>query len=49
MYQEKGLYLPYNEILKKILKVPVILIGDTSQVQNIMYAIWNAYEVARNI
>jgi len=27
MYQEKGLYLPYNEILKKILKVPVITAG----------------------
>lgn len=27
MYQVKGLYLPYNEILKKILKVPVITAG----------------------
>jgi 2-enoate reductase len=27
MYQEKGLYLPYNEILKSILKVPVITAG----------------------
>jgi 2-enoate reductase len=27
MYQKKGLYLPYNEILKKILKVPVITAG----------------------
>lgn len=27
MYQEKGLYLPYNEILKNILKVPVITAG----------------------
>lgn len=27
MYQEKGLYLPYNEILKKALKVPVITAG----------------------
>ncbi|MBI6872164.1 FAD-dependent oxidoreductase [Clostridium aciditolerans] len=27
MYQEKGLYLPYNEILKKVLKVPVITAG----------------------
>jgi 2-enoate reductase len=25
------------------------LIGDAQQVQNIMYAIWGAYEVARNI
>ncbi|ALA40648.1 MULTISPECIES: oxidoreductase [Paenibacillus] len=27
MYQEKGLYLPYNKILKTILKVPVITAG----------------------
>ncbi|WP_371362398.1 Cinnamate reductase [Sporomusa rhizae] len=27
MYQEKGLYLPYNAILKKVLKVPVITAG----------------------
>ena len=27
MYQEKGLYLPFNEILKNILKVPVITAG----------------------
>lgn len=27
MYQEKGLYLPYNEILKKVLNVPVITAG----------------------
>lgn len=27
MYHEKGLYLPYNEILKKALKVPVITAG----------------------
>ncbi|BCN31157.1 FAD-dependent oxidoreductase [Anaeromicropila herbilytica] len=27
MYQEKGLYLPYNEILKSVLKVPVITAG----------------------
>lgn len=24
-------------------------VGDSSQVHNIMYAVWNAYEVARNI
>lgn len=41
---EKSLY---NEIRFEIPKVH--LIGDASQVQNIMYAIWNAYEVARNI
>ncbi len=27
MYQEKGLYLPYNEILKKTVSVPVITAG----------------------
>ncbi|WP_192457033.1 FAD-dependent oxidoreductase [Musicola keenii] len=27
MYQDKGLYLPYNEILKRILNVPVITAG----------------------
>jgi 2-enoate reductase len=25
------------------------LIGDAKQVQNIMYAVWDAYEVTRNI
>lgn len=41
---EKSLY---DEIKFEMPKVH--LIGDASQVQNIMYAIWNAYEVARNI
>ncbi|MBD7912839.1 MULTISPECIES: FAD-dependent oxidoreductase [Clostridium] len=41
---EKSLY---NDIKFEMPKVH--LIGDASQVQNIMYAIWNAYEVARNI
>ena len=27
MYQDKGLYLPYNRILKEVLKVPVITAG----------------------
>ena len=27
MYQKKGLYLPYNDMLKKVLKVPVITAG----------------------
>ncbi|WP_432452790.1 FAD-dependent oxidoreductase [Agarivorans sp. QJM3NY_29] len=27
MYQEKGLYLPYNQILKEVLQVPVITAG----------------------
>ena len=31
-------------------EVPAVhLLGDAKQVQNIMYAIWDAYEVARNI
>ncbi|SKC76833.1 FAD-dependent oxidoreductase [Maledivibacter halophilus] len=37
----------YNEITFDIPNVK--LIGDANKVQNIMYAIWNAYEVARNI
>ncbi|OOM74183.1 2-enoate reductase FldZ [Clostridium puniceum] len=41
---EKSLY---NDI--RFEKPKVHLVGDASQVQNIMYAIWNAYEVARNI
>ena len=41
---EKSLY---NDIRFEMPKVH--LIGDASQVQNIMYAIWDAYEVARNI
>ena len=37
----------YDEIK---LEVPqTYLLGDANQVQNIMYAIWNAYEVSRNI
>ena len=37
----------YDEIR---LEVPqTYLLGDANQVQNIMYAIWNAYEVSRNI
>ena len=27
MYQEKGLYLPYNEILKNTVDVPMITAG----------------------
>lgn len=27
MYQKKGLYLPYNEILKKVVDVPIITAG----------------------
>ncbi|MCC3866790.1 FAD-dependent oxidoreductase [Terrisporobacter mayombei] len=41
---EKSLY---DEI--KFLHPRVRMIGDANKVQNIMYAIWDAYEVARNI
>ncbi|HEY8910449.1 MAG TPA: FAD-dependent oxidoreductase [Desulfosporosinus sp.] len=37
----------YNEIKNDINDIH--LLGDARQVQNIMYAIWDAYEVARNI
>lgn len=37
----------YNDIKFDIPNIH--LIGDANKVQNIMYAIWNAYEVARNI
>ncbi|MGB5822743.1 MAG: FAD-dependent oxidoreductase [Proteocatella sp.] len=37
----------YNEIKFDIPNAHII--GDANKVQNIMYAIWNAYEVARNI
>jgi len=37
----------YNEIKFEVPNVH--LLGDAMQVQNIMYAIWNAYEVSRNI
>jgi 2-enoate reductase len=37
----------YDEIKFNVPQVH--LLGDARQVQNIMYAIWNAYEVARNI
>lgn len=41
---ENALY----ESLKMIDK-PIFNVGDSRQVHNIMYAIWDAYEVARNI
>ena len=41
---EKSLY---DKI--KFLHPNVRVIGDANKVQNIMYAIWDAYEVARNI
>jgi 2-enoate reductase len=38
----------YNE-LKDALEVPVYNIGDSRNVHNIMYAIWDAYEIAREM
>lgn len=37
----------YNQMKDGIANIH--LIGDAQQVQNIMYAIWGAYEVARNV
>ena len=37
----------YDEL--KVLDIPVYNVGDSSKVHNIMYSIWNAYEVARNL
>ncbi|WP_256131534.1 FAD-dependent oxidoreductase [Anaerovorax odorimutans] len=37
----------YSEL--KDLEIPVYNIGDSQRVHNIMYAIWDAYELARNI
>lgn len=37
----------YNEL--KDLEVPVYNLGDSRQVHNIMYSIWNAYELARDL
>ena len=42
---EDGLY----KELKDALKVPVYNIGDSRNVHNIMYAIWEAYEIAREM
>lgn len=41
-----------NDAIYKSLKdmeIPVYNIGDSSKVHNIMYSIWNTYELARNI
>ena len=41
-----------NNMLYEQLKdseIPVYNIGDSRQVHNIMYAIWNAYELARGL
>lgn len=37
----------YNEL--KDMEIPVYNIGDSQRVHNIMYAIWDAYELARNL
>lgn len=37
----------YNSL--KDLEIPVYNTGDSNQVHNIMYAIWNAYELARDL
>ncbi|MGM3162979.1 FAD-dependent oxidoreductase [Dickeya undicola] len=39
MYQDKGLYLPYNEILKRILTVPVITAGRMEDPDRASHAI----------
>ena len=41
---EDGLYKSLKD-----LDIPVYNIGDSSQVHNIMYAIWNAYELTRDL
>lgn len=44
-------YKSENKLYESIknLNKPVYNIGDSAQVHNIMYAIWNAYEIAREI
>ena len=44
-------YLSDDRLYQRIkdMEIPVYNIGDSSQVHNIMYAIWNAYELARNL
>lgn len=44
-------YTENDKLYKELseLDVPVYNIGDSSKVHNIMYAVWNAYEVARDI
>lgn len=42
---EDGLY----QSVKDTLKVPVYHVGDSRNVNNIMYAIWEAYEIAREM
>lgn len=44
-------YKENKELYEKIkeLDIPVYNIGDSQKVHNIMYAIWNAYEIAREL
>lgn len=44
-------YIANNKIYEELkdLDIPVYNIGDSNRVHNIMYAIWDAYELARNI
>ena len=44
-------YRSENKLYEAVrdLNRPVYNIGDSNQVRNIMYAVWNAYEITRNI
>lgn len=44
-------YLKNDGLYDKLknLSIPVYNVGDSSQVRNVMYAIWNAYEISRNL
>lgn len=44
-------YLKNDGLYEKLkdLEIPVYNVGDSSQVRNVMYAIWNAYEISRNL
>ena len=44
-------YKENNQLYQSLkdLDIPVYNIGDSAKVHNIMYAIWNAYELGRNI
>lgn len=44
-------YRSDNQLYQDLIDIPVPLynVGDSNQVHNIMYAIWDAYEIARNI
>ena len=44
-------YVSNNKLYQDIidLNIPVFNIGDSNKVNNIMAAIWDAYEIARNL